>query len=391
MPQHQFRLFSNLSFLQSLDKVRSLAPFLAEYRSYFMRQDLDVDALTNDDACARRLLEVFTRPDERMPGDLLRDLYMLDEIADENGCQRMLEEAERLKIKLEAIPGDMSPGDVAVVLLRNEPRLVRICHEKTIARRVKRYYEYRPLDERRFRLADLETATEASKAILGPWFEQRKRTRTCEIFVYQDDDEVRILITHGGLFRADGNVTDSLGLSRLPWRPQKHDSIIYDTTTGVLKVHAQYEPERQVYRATLGKTLASDSGFFIAGPCYRLEPLRSNGGILALADGVDGARLTEVVVETDSTECRQAQFKGDDLTQMVAGYGDISLPAGEIIRACFAISYTAGGRARKLEVRLPNVADHDRDRDGVANDGFIRANGFVVASHADADGLVGAT
>lgn len=208
-------------------------------------------------------------------------------------------------------------------------------------------------------------------------------------FVYQDGDEIRILVTHGGLFRADGNITDRLELSRLPWRPQKHDSIIYDTRTGILKVHAQYAPERGIYRETLGQTLVSDTSFFVAGPCYTLEPLRSNGGVLALADGVNGARLTEVLVETDSTECRHAQFKGDDLTQMIAGHGDTAVPAGEIVRACFAMGYTTGGRVRKLEVCLPNVADHNRNRDGIANEGFLRANGFVVVSN-EADGLVDA-
>jgi hypothetical protein len=85
MPQHRFRLFGNLCFLQSVDKISIFRRFLAEHRSYFARQGLDIDALTNDDACARRLLEIFTTPDERMPGNLLRDLYILDQVADVDG------------------------------------------------------------------------------------------------------------------------------------------------------------------------------------------------------------------------------------------------------------------------------------------------------------------
>jgi hypothetical protein len=390
MPQHEFRLFGNLAFLQSLDKEGILSRFLSEYRTYFTRQGLDVDALSNDDACARRLLEIFTRPDERMPGELLRDLYVLDELADEDGHQRILDEADRLKMDLRSIPSDICAGDFAITVFLRHSRLIRICHEKTIARQVKRYYEYRSRDQQRFTLIDIEAGTRVAKAALGPWFEERRRTRKCETFVYRDGDEIRILITHGGLFRADGNITHRLELSRIPWRPQKHDSIIYDMRTGVLKVHARLEAERQVYRETLGQALASDAGFFLAGPCYTLEPLRSNSGVLTLVDGVNGARLTEVVVEADSADCRQAQLKGDNLTKVVAGRGDTSVPAGEIVRACFALSYTTGGRARKLEVRLPNVADHDRDRDGIINKDFLRANGLVVVNHADAEGLVDA-
>jgi hypothetical protein len=389
MAQHRFRLFGNLSFLQSIDKAGILRRLLTEYRVYFSRQGLDIDSLSNDDACARQLLGFFTRPDERMPGNLLRDLYTIDQVADEDGHERIFGEAERLGIDLASIPGDVCAGDFAILVFLEHPKLIKISHEKTIARQVKRYYEYRSRDQRRFGLAEVEAATETSKAALGPWFEQRKRTRKCETFVYQDGDEVRILITHGGLFRADGNITDTLELSRLPWRPQKHDSIIYDTMTGILKVHARLDAERQVYRETLGQALASDPGFFLAGACYTLEPLRSNDGVLTLVDGINAARLTEVVVEVDSTECRQAQFKGNDLSKTVAGCGDTPIPAGEIVRACFAINYTTGGRARNSEVRLPNVADHDRDRDGIINQDFLRANGFVVTGD-DADGLVDA-
>jgi hypothetical protein len=389
MPQHHFRLFGNLDFLQSIDKPGALSQCLSKYRSYFTHQGLDVHALENDDACARRLLKVFTRSDERMPGSLLRDLYILEELSDEDGHQRIIEEADRLRIDLRSIPGDACPGDFALLVLHTHPHLIRICHEKTIARQVKRYYEYPSVDQQRFGFRDVDAAAEASKARLAPWFEQRRRTRKCETFVYQDDDEIRILITHGGVFRADGNITSRLELSRLPWRPQKHDSIIYDMQSGILKVHAEFEAERQAYRETLGEVLVSDIDFFRAGPCYTLEPLRSNGGVLTLADGVRSARLTEVVVEMESAECRQAQFKGNDLTKAVAGCSVVPVPAGEIVRACFAMRYTAGGRERKLELRLPNVADHDRDRDGVANDGFLRANRFTVTP-ADADGLVAA-
>jgi hypothetical protein len=372
------RLFDNLSFLQSLDKPGILSRFLAKYRSHFTRHGIDIDTLSNDDACARRLLEAFTKP-ERMPNSLLDDLYILDEVGDEDGHERILVEAERLGIDLGSIPGDIGCGDFAILVSLRHSDLIRICHEKAIARQVKRYYEYRSRGQQRFKMTDVQAAIEASKGALGRWFARRRRTRKCDPFVYQEDDEVRILITHGGLFRSDGNITRGLKLSRLGWRPQKHDSIIYDTGTGVLKVHAQYPPERQVYREVFGHALVSDANYFIASPCYTLEPLRSNSGVLVLADGVERARLTELAVETDATDCSQIRYKGNDLTAIVAGRGSLPFPAGDIVLGCFALNYTSGGRARKLEMRLPNVADYDRDRDGPPTEAFIRANQFPVS------------
>ena len=86
-----------------------------------------------------------------------------------------------------------------------------------------------------------------------------------------------------------------------------------------------------------------------------------------------------MVVETDSTDCSQIRFKGNDLTAMVSGCGSLPFAAGEIVLGCFALHYTSGGRARKLEMRLPNVADQDRDRDGPPTEAFIRANRFPIS------------
>ena len=51
-----------------------------------------------------------------MPGDLLRDLYVLDEVADEDGHERIFEEAERLGIDLRSIPSDVCSGDFAILV-----------------------------------------------------------------------------------------------------------------------------------------------------------------------------------------------------------------------------------------------------------------------------------
>ena len=390
MARHQFRLFSNLSFLQSIDKERSLGRLLASHRDYFACQGLDVDLLTNGDACARQLLAVFTKADQSMPGDLLHDLYLIDEVGDEDGHQRILEEAERLGIDLGALPDDVAPGDFALRVFLDHPDLIRACHEKTVVKQAKRYYEYRSGDRRRFTVSDLKAAVSKVRDNLAPWFEARKRTRTCELFVYPEGDAVRILVTHGGLFRADGNITADLEFSRLPWRPQRHDSVVYETRTGILKVHAAYGPQRKVYREAFGTALADDAAFFLDAPTYSLEALRANGGMLTLVDGINDAAVVEVLVEPEAADCRQALFRGDDLTEMIAGHGGIVLPLGEITYARFLLTYAGSSRPLKMEVRLPNVTDYDRERNGATTEAFIRANALLADAEVDDRELVDA-
>ena len=58
MPRFRFKNFSDLGFLQGVDKPRFLKPLLRPYREYFSGDGLDVLRLRNDDATDRKLLEV---------------------------------------------------------------------------------------------------------------------------------------------------------------------------------------------------------------------------------------------------------------------------------------------------------------------------------------------
>ncbi len=379
MSQLRFRNFGNLSFLQSVDKPRFLSRLLAGHSAYLARHGIDVGALSNDDACARRLLEVFTQPDDAMPGALLQTLYVLDALADEAGHERILEEAKRCGVDLGAMLDDLCPGDFALAVWFEEPWLVRVCREKTVCQSFKRYYEFRSRDEQRLDLAAVKAKIGELREILGPWFDSRHRTPTCEVFVYEEGTEIRCLVTHGALYRTDSNIaTHTLERSRIGYRPQRHDSILYDTGTGILKIHAQFAPERVAYREAFGRVLFDDLVYFTEGPTYTLERLRTNGGGLAVVAGMRSVRLTEVCIEWDTDRCRQQILKGNDLTEMVTGCGSLDIAGGEIVRASFSIGYSSGGRARRLEVCLPNVADHDRDRDGPVVEAFLRINQFTA-------------
>ncbi|HET6377633.1 MAG TPA: hypothetical protein VFG05_04920 [Methylocella sp.] len=382
MPQFRLKNFSDLAFLQTVDKPNVLGKLLAPHREYFKRQGLDIARLSNDDACARQLLAIFTKTVETLPDGLLHALHLIGEMSGEEGHERIVQEAARLGAGLPLLSHGMTSGDFAILAFLGHPELVRMCHEKAVARKVKRYYEYPSHDARRFGLGDFEAAISGLKAVLGLWFEGRRRSRASEIFLYRDGGEVRILVTHGGLFRADGNVTGALQFSRLGWRPQEHDSIIYDGATGILKIHARFEPDRRFYLQSFGQALAGDPAFFMDEPPYTLAPLRN--GSLRLVDGICEARLTEALIETDSAKWRQIALKGDDVMETFNGLGSYAVPPAEIVRANFALRFASGGHPRRLEMRLPNIADYDRERDGEVYEAFIHANGFhVIADWRD--------
>lgn len=378
MPQLKFRNFSNLAFIQAVDKPKYMLPLLAPHKDYFAKQGFDVSKLKNGDGHDRKLLEVFTSADEAMPPELLEKLYMLDDLSDDAGHDRLLAEAERQGVQLNGILGkEMSPGEFAIAIHLQHARLVRSAHDRTIYRKIKNYEEYQAKGNKQLTLKLAKAKRTALEDELAPWFESKNRSRACEIYVYEERDDIKFEITHGRPYRTDGTIDKKLRRSRVAYRPQKHDSVIYDTRTRVLKLNAQTQGEKDLYRKAIGKILFDDADYFPAGDIYTLAPLRKAKPTIATVAGVDSARLTEVWIQVDDEHGFVQTSRAYNLLAVAERHGSPNFAQGKIVRASFLIKYRSGGRARKLELRPPNVAIYDRARDGDAAEAFMHANGFT--------------
>jgi hypothetical protein len=384
MPRLKFKNFSDLGFIQGIDKPRHFGPLLAGHKDFFERQGIDVTKLRNDDATDRRLLRVFTQPDEDMPADLLEALYVLDDLSDEVGHDRILDEAKRQGISLNG--NDLTPGEFAIVVHCGHPGLVSLCHEKTIYQKIKNYQEYQAKTAGKLTLAAAKQKRKQLEEALGPWFESKNRSRACEIYPYEEGGEIKFLITHGRPLRTEGSIDKKLKRSRVAYRPQKHDSVIYDNRVDVLRINAQTLGEKELYRGTFGKILFGDPDHFPAGDIYTLAPLKKGANGLRLAAGILSVRLTEVWTEIDNHQRFVQISKAYNLMDSITRYGRPNLGEGRLVRASFLIKYSSGGRPRKLELRPPNVAIYDRDRDGDPAEAFMRVNGYLKIK-VDGDGL----
>jgi len=383
MARLRFKNFSDLAFIQAIDKPKYIRPLLEPHRDFFARQGIDIANLRNTDATDRQLLQVFTQPDETMPADLLETLYVLDDLADESGHDRIQHEAERQGL---SVDGDgMTAGEFAIAAHRGHPELVRVCHEKTLYRKVKNYQEYQARTNARLSLATVEKRLKQLKSMLGPWFESKDRSPACEIHAYGEDAEVRFLITHGRLLRTDGSFDKRLRRSRVAYRPQKHDSVIYDNRLSVLRVNAQTQAEKSLYRDAFGRVLFDDADHFPGDDLYTLAPLKRGTAAMRLVPGIESVRLTEVWIQIDNDQRFVQISKAYNLAESIAGYGRPNLAEGRLQRASFLLKYSSGGKARKLELRPPNIAIYDRDRDGVPAESFMRANGYIKIGRASGD------
>lgn len=389
MPRHGFKRFSDIGFLQSLDKPRWLVPLLRRHEDYFRGQGLDLSSLRNDEDSARRLLEVFTRADEETPQDLLDVLYMIDDLADEVGHDKLLTHGKQAGLDMSWATDSMTAGDFALAAQIHHPGLVRRC-AALVARKVKNFTEYRAKKDKGLTLEHAIGNAKALAEALSPWFESRGRSPVCEVHPYQDGDEIRFTITHGQLYRSDGSISKSMAMQRVTFRPQQHDAVIFDNRTMTLKVNARNNGERGLYRTAFGQVLFGNPDHFPAdGRIYTLEPLRRSPLDFRPVVGIRGVVLTEVWIEFESPDQRVEKYQSRDLSVSIANDGRPNLRAGRLTHGVLMVRYSSGGRARKLEIRPPNVAIFDRDRDGEVTERFLEANGFVIGKEATDAGETG--
>lgn len=377
MARLKFKRFSDLAFLQGIDKPKYLAPLLLPFADYFQNQGLDVSKLTNSDAMDRKLLEIFTNLDEEMPGGLLEILYAIDDLADDPGRDRILNEIERRGAVIEGLSDEMTPGEYAIAVYRAIPRLLKACHEKIVNRKIKNYTEYQSKSDRRLAFTSVKKNKAVLEGGLAEWFGKQDRGKVCEIFPYEEGPEIRLIVTHGLPYCSKGTIDKRLKRSRTTYRPQKHDSLIYDTRTGILKVNAQTLPEREEYRKQFGQVFFNDAEHFPAGDIYTLAPIKAADFRLRVPNGIIWANVCEVWIEIQDEQNIVQITRGFDLLGSATGRTRLNLEEGEIKRVAFKVKYESGGKPRKLEIRPSNLAIYDRDRDGAAAESFLSLNRFL--------------
>lgn len=304
---------------------------------------------------------------------------MLDDLADEAGHDLILAELDRHEIQLRGLLGEeLSPGEFAIAVYLRYPQLVRDVHASAGFRRPKTFEEFQGKFARTITLERATAMVSDLEYLLASWFESKNRSRACKIAVHQEGDELRFQITHGRPYRTIGSIDNRLERSRIGYRPQQHDSVVFSRRDGVLKVSAHTEGERDLYRQAIGMAFFEDENFFPVGNLYSLAPLRAARPVLVVGADVESAQLIEVRIQLEDKDGVVRVSQGRDLLSLVDSRENGSLAPGKIIGATFLLSYRSGRLPRQLEIRPPNIAIYDRARDGDAAEKFMRLNGFLI-------------
>ena len=369
--------FGFLDLVHAVDKRRYLQPLLAPHRDHFARLEFDLDALDDSPETDRALLRVLTDDAAPLPAVLAEALYEIADLAHEPGHDRIREAAETLGVPLR-MDGDVTPAELAVATYLSHRDVFRRALDGSVFARTKLYQEYQAIRDRQLALPS-RAVLDLVEDALRPWFREHGRGEACEVEAYREPHGVRFSISHGRTLRHE-RTYEGRERRRVTLRPQKQDSVLYDNRTCILHVNARTETEREIYRTTWGSVLFGDARHFPGGNRYTLQALQERGAAALVLDGVPGvlrARWVEAWVDYRNAERHFAKHKSDNLAITFLRRGMEELRGGTLVRVVFSLKY-ARGRARRLEVRPPNVAIYDRERDVEASERFLEMNALVL-------------
>ena len=361
MPSLKFRNYANLKAIRIVDK-KYFQRLLSPHKVYCASRKLDVDALTNDDASNEALFAFFSTPDSSMPPDLLDALHKVDDLADTTGHDLLMGRALTAGVNMTPGRSDVDPRELAIIAYLDHRRLFVASHDRVLYAKVKNFREFAGKSNRRLRVPPQVKLGELEKK-LAPWFDQMGRSRYCEVRAYEDGDEINFVVAHGKPFRRDNSVEPTLHPSLVSYRPQKHDVVVYDNKTYRLKVNAQTPAEQKLYREMFGDVLFGSSAYFGGDGIYTLRPLHMRGAAaldVSAVSGLDGVSLAEVWLETGDELDTILICRSRDVTRSIDEQGIMDLADGRLIYAKMFVRLSEGGRARKLEIKVPNQLVYDR-------------------------------
>jgi len=355
-------------------------------------------------------------PDEAMPVYLVQSLFLIHEMADEGGMDRLLAAFAASGNPL-GVSEDATPIDVAVQAYLADEFVLEDEHSRhrLVRRRAKDCFAAR--DRTQFTTEDAEgglfralvnykeekdqrleeaanhrpppTSEElrAIEARLNRWFEARGRGRGCRVLMWARRGEWCFLVRHGLPCKRENAIKDGETTSVF-YRPLKQDVLTYDMVWRELEVHCCGRAELEELRRAFGTHLFGSKDHFQTNKKYRLNPLVEDGPQCLVCSDVRGiahVSLRAVTFRFDGPrrqKRREVHRAGNDIYWLVA-QGAMRWPeVGEIERATFEFRFTNSMKKRRVTVVPPNRVLTGSDEESLLVEQWLRARGFIAKAES---------
>jgi hypothetical protein len=178
-----------------VDRLKAMSPaqlraLLLPYAAYLESRGVVISSSAAGEVDLVGLSGVLMNPDETMPHRLVDALYLINEMATDEGMDALVEAVQQSGRSLESGP-KATPADVAVEVWLKWPELLDRKHAETLITRP-RSFEYflgRAGVARTVPGDDLGKRSELERR-LDDWFSANRRGRGCHVFRFDRDGRV---------------------------------------------------------------------------------------------------------------------------------------------------------------------------------------------------------
>lgn len=378
------RRFSEPGTLREISP-RALVALMDEHREFLASKGVELPPVGEEgELNYEALATVFLSPDD-IPQELVERFHMVKQMSGPAQMDRILDAVRSRQLELE-FAADSSPEDVAAhLLLRDKTLFQELYAERAVARY--RSFVYFVARKRRENFRPPPNLSGLEKT-LNSWYEAHQRGRSARVFWRKHDSEYWFFVRHAEPIKRDGCVDlKDLASGSTIYRPERHDLVVYDADAGELRVHADSDPETELFRLAFGMHLFDDAHYFPPSRGkYTLEPLKRAGRRALTCAGIDGLlgiTLKEIeLCGHDEFGLRERMGAPDVFSVLEARRTPIP-DAAEIRLARFAVQFRDSKRPRTFTLRPSNEATFSRDDDAVPLHAWLLRAGFVLVNRGE--------
>jgi hypothetical protein len=229
-------------------------------------------------------------------------------------------------------------------------------------------------------LTSLDEAIAALQRSFDGWYAERKKGHGAKVFASETEQEVRLIVRHGGTYKREGSL-DNGEPSSVHYRPMAFSVAIYDRRSGELRLNVKGKREKGMYRERIGHFLFHDRDYFLDNvPKYSLEPLRRDGRDALRCADVPGLRrvlLTELTMYLGGAYEHRRTENAAEVFLALEDRREFLPPDALPTAAKFEITFADSPKPRLVKVCHGNSAQFTRDGDADLVELWLRRRGYV--------------